>query len=276
MTLLTREDRRTEMMRKPFIAANWKMNKLVEESVEYGETLVEKLKAEKVDLKKVDVAVCVPFIHMAALKVIFVLRNINVGAQNMHYEESGAYTGEISPAMLKDMGIECVIIGHSERRMYFGETDEACARKVSAAHASGIRPILCVGESLAQREAEAHFSTVKAQLAGCFAGVGREEAAKTVIAYEPVWAIGTGKTATAEQANEMAAYIRSVVAELYGAETAEQVIIQYGGSVKSSNIAELMAMSDIDGALVGGAGLDPAEFAKIVNFDPAVVGKDPQ
>ena len=264
------------MLRKPFIAANWKMNKLVEESVEYGETLVEKLKAEKVDLKKVDVAVCVPFIHMAALKVIFVLRNINVGAQNMHYEESGAYTGEISPAMLKDMGIECVIIGHSERRMYFGETDEACARKVSAAHASGIRPILCVGESLAQREAEAHFSTVKAQLAGCFAGVGREEAAKTVIAYEPVWAIGTGKTATAEQANEMAAYIRSVVAELYGAETAEQVIIQYGGSVKSSNIAELMAMSDIDGALVGGAGLDPAEFAKIVNFDPAVVGKDPQ
>ena len=167
------------MMRKPFIAANWKMNKLVEESVEYGETLVEKLKAEKVDLKKVDVAVCVPFIHMAALKVIFVLRNINVGAQNMHYEESGAYTGEISPAMLKDMGIECVIIGHSERRMYFGETDEACARKVSAAHASGIRPILCVGESLAQREAEAHFSTVKAQLTGCFAGVGREEAAKT-------------------------------------------------------------------------------------------------
>ena len=282
------------MMRKPFIAANWKMNKLVEESVEYGETLVEKLKAEKVDLKKVDVAVCVPFIHMAALKVIFVLRNINVGAQNMHYEESGAYTGEISPAMLKDMGIECVIIGHSERRNLFGETNEEVNLKaralieaditpiicvgesVSAAPASGIRPILCVGESLAQREAEAHFSTVKAQLAGCFAGVGREEAAKTVIAYEPVWAIGTGKTATAEQANEMAAYIRSVVAELYGAETAEQVIIQYGGSVKSSNIAELMAMSDIDGALVGGAGLDPAEFAKIVNFDPAVVGKDPQ
>ena len=261
-------------MRKPFIAANWKMNKLVEDSVEYGEALVEKLKNENVDLKKVDVAVCVPFIHMAALKVIFVLRNINVGAQNMHYEESGAYTGEISPAMLADMGIECVIIGHSERRMYFGETDEECAKKLAAAHSHGIRPILCVGESLEQRESGAHFDTVKKQLTGCFDGINAEEAAKTVIAYEPVWAIGTGKTATDEQANEMAAYIRSCVAELYSAETAQQVIIQYGGSVKSSNISELMAMSDIDGALVGGAGLDAAEFAKIVNFDPEVVGKD--
>lgn len=264
------------MMRKPFIAANWKMNKLVEDSVEYGETLVEKLKEENVDLKKIDVAVCVPYIHMAALKVIFVLRNISVGAQNMHYEESGAYTGEISPAMLEDMGIECVIIGHSERRTYFGETDEACAKKVAAAHAHGIRPILCVGESLEQREAGAHFNTVKAQLSGSLAGISGEQAAATVIAYEPVWAIGTGKTATAEQANEMASYIRSVMGELYDAETAERVIIQYGGSVKSSNIAELMAMSDIDGALVGGAGLDPAEFAKIVNFDPSAVGKEPK
>ena len=177
---------------------------------------------------------------------------------------------------LEDMGIECVIIGHSERRTYFGETDEACAKKVAAAHAHGIRPILCVGESLEQREAGAHFNTVKAQLSGSLAGISGEQAAATVIAYEPVWAIGTGKTATAEQANEMASYIRSVMGELYDAETAERVIIQYGGSVKSSNIAELMAMSDIDGALVGGAGLDPAEFAKIVNFDPSAVGKEPK
>ena len=260
-------------MRKPFITANWKMNKLVEESVEYGEALVENLKRENVDLKKVDVAICAPYIHMAALKVIFVLRGIGVGAQNMHFAESGAYTGEISPAMLKDMGIECVIIGHSERRMYFGETDEACAKKLPAAHSHGIRPILCVGESLKQRETAAHFDTVKGQLKGCFDGVSAGEAAKTVVAYEPVWAIGTGRTATAEQANEMAAFIRSVMAELYGESTAEQIIIQYGGSVKSSNIAELMSMSDIDGALVGGAGLDAGEFAKIVNFDPQTVGK---
>ena len=251
------------MMRKPFIAANWKMNKLVEESVEYGETLVEKLKAEKVDLKKVDVAVCVPFIHMAALKVIFVLRNINVGAQNMHYEESGAYTGEISPAMLKDMGIECVIIGHSERRMYFGETDEACARKVSAAHASGIRPILCVGESLAQREAEAHFSTVKTQLTGCFAGVGREEAAKTVIAYEPVWAIGTGMVATPQSAQDAAKAIRDDLSATFGSHVGEAVRILYGGSVSSKNAVELIGEPDVDGFLIGGAALHVDELTRI-------------
>ncbi len=260
-------------MRKPFIAANWKMNKLVEDSVAYGEALVEYLKNENVDLKKVDVAVCVPYIHMAALKVIFVLRNISVGAQNMYYEESGAYTGEISPAMLGDMGIECVIIGHSERRTYFGETDEDCAKKVAAAHAHNIRPILCVGESRKQREAGVHFDAVRSQLKGSLAGIDAGDAAKTVIAYEPVWAIGTGRTATAEQANEMAVHIRSVLAEIYGDDTAQQVIIQYGGSVKPANIAEFMAMSDIDGALVGGASLDAKEFAKIVNFDPMRVGK---
>lgn len=261
-------------MRKPLIAANWKMNKLVEDATSYGEDLIEKLKAENVDLKKVDVAVCVPFIHMAALKVIFLLRGVGVGAQNMHFAESGAYTGEISPAMLQDMGIEYVIIGHSERRMYFGETDEECAKKLKAAHAHKIRPILCVGESLSQREAKEHFDTVRRQLTGCFEGIGREDAAGTVIAYEPVWAIGTGKTATSQQANEMASFIRSVVEDLYGPDTAEQVIIQYGGSVKKSNIAELMSMSDIDGALVGGASLDAGEFAQIVNFDPDVVGKE--
>ncbi len=263
-------------MRKPLIAANWKMNKLVEDSTAYGEELIERLKAEDIDLKKVDVAVCVPFIHMAALKVIFLLRGIGVGAQNMHSADSGAYTGEISPAMLEDMGIEYVIIGHSERRMYFAETDAACAEKLKAAHSHKIRPILCVGESLEQREAGEHFDTVRKQLAGCFEGIGGKEAAGTVIAYEPVWAIGTGRTATSGQANEMASFIRSVMADLYDAEAAEQIVILYGGSVKKSNIAELMNMSDIDGALVGGASLDAGEFAQIVNFDPDVVGKTPK
>lgn len=257
-------------MRKPFIAANWKMNLLVEDSVKYGEDIVEYLKRENVDLKKVDVAICAPYIHMAALKVIFVLRNIMVGAQNMHYEESGAFTGEISPAMLKDMGIECVIIGHSERRQYFGETSEACAKKVKAAVAHNIRPILCVGETLEERESGNYENAVGDMLNASLADVTAEEMLKTVIAYEPVWAIGTGKTATSAQANEMAAFIRGCVEAKYGPEVAKDVIIQYGGSVKPENIAELMAMSDIDGALVGGASLDAKTFAKIVNFDDSV------
>ncbi len=260
-------------MRKPFIAANWKMNKLVEETAKYGEDLVHYLKEENVDLKKVDVAICVPYIHLAQLKVIFFMNNINVGAQNMYFEEKGAFTGEISPAMLKDMGIECVIIGHSERRTYFHETDEDCSKKLAAAHSHGIRPILCVGESLEQREAGTQGEWVKNQLIGSLTGISEEDAVNTVIAYEPIWAIGTGKTATAQQANEMAAFIRSVLADIYSEEAASKIIIQYGGSVKSSNVAEIMSMSDIDGALVGGAGLDPKEFAKIVNFDPKRVGK---
>lgn len=253
-------------MRKPFIAANWKMNLLVEDSVKYGEDLVEYLKEEGVNLKEVDVAICPPYIHMAALKVIFVLRNIMVGAQNMHYEEKGAFTGEISPAMLRDMGIECVIIGHSERRQYFGETSRACARKVKAAIAHNIRPILCVGETLEERESGNYENAVGDMLRESLDGVTPEEMVRTVIAYEPVWAIGTGRTASSGQANEMAAFIRACIGAKYGEEVAEQVIIQYGGSVKPENISEIMSMSDIDGALVGGAGLDPRSFAKIVNF----------
>lgn len=253
-------------MRKPFIAANWKMNMLIEDSVKYGEDLVEYLKRAGVDLKTVDVAVCVPYIHMAALKVIFVLRNIMVGAQNMHFEEKGAFTGEISPAMLKDMGIECVIIGHSERRQYFGETSEACAKKVKAAVAHNIRPILCVGETFAERESGNFENAVGDMLSVSLEGVTPEEMAKTVIAYEPLWAIGTGKTATARQANEMASFIRQCIAIKYGQDIADQVIIQYGGSVKPENIAELMAQSDIDGALVGGASLDAKTFTAIVNY----------
>ncbi len=244
---------------------------LVEDSVKYGEDIVEYLKREKVDFKKVDVAICVPYIHMAALKVIFVLRNIMVGAQNMHYEESGAFTGEISPAMLKDMSIECAIIGHSERRQYFGETSEACARKVKAAVSHGIRPILCVGETLEERESGNYENAVGEMLKASLADVTPQEMLGTVIAYEPVWAIGTGRTATSAQANEMAAFIRGCVEAKYGPEIAKDVIIQYGGSVKPENIAELMSMSDIDGALVGGASLDAETFAKIVSFDSSVI-----
>ena len=244
---------------------------LVEDSVKYGEDIVEYLKREKADFKKVDVAICVPYIHMAALKVIFVLRNIMVGAQNMHYEESGAFTGEISPAMLKDMSIECAIIGHSERRQYFGETSEACARKVKAAVSHGIRPILCVGETLEERESGNYENAVGEMLKASLADVTPQEMLGTVIAYEPVWAIGTGRTATSAQANEMAAFIRGCVEAKYGPEIAKDVIIQYGGSVKPENIAELMSMSDIDGALVGGVSLDAETFAKIVSFDSSVI-----
>ena len=258
-------------LRKAIVAGNWKMNN----DRKAAKALITEL-APMVKDAGCEVVLCVPFTNLETALSLCEGTNLHVGAQNCHWAASGAFTGEISAQMLAEMGVEYVIIGHSERRTYFGETDGACAKKVAAAHAHGIRPILCVGESLEQREAGAHFETVKVQLSGSLEGIAGEEAAATVIAYEPVWAIGTGRTATAEQANEMASYIRSVIAELYDAEIAERVIIQYGGSVKSSNIAELMAMSDIDGALVGGAGLDPAEFAKIVNFDSAAVGKEPQ
>lgn len=253
-------------MRKPFIAANWKMNMLVEDATRYGEDLVEYIKREKTDLKKIDVAVCVPYIHLSSLKVLFFSEDIMVGAQNMHYEESGAYTGEISPAMLNDIGVECVIIGHSERRQYFGETSAVCAKKIKSAVKHGIRPVLCVGETLEERESGRYEDVVKEMVRESLENVTAEEMLKTVIAYEPLWAIGTGKTATAVQANEMAAFIRGCVEALYGPELAKDVIIQYGGSVKPENISELMSMSDIDGALVGGASLDPKKFIQIINY----------
>ena len=257
-------------MRKPFIAGNWKMNKTVTESTDYGDALLENLKRESADLGKVDVAVFAPYIHIAALNVIFALRNVMTGAQNMHYEESGAFTGEISPLMLQDLGVDCCIIGHSERRMYFGETDESCAKKVRAAVAHKIMPVLCVGEELEVRESGRHETFVADMVKGSLAGVTAGEVSGSVIAYEPVWAIGTGKTASSQQAQDMASHIRSVVGDLYGSDIADGIRILYGGSVKSSNIAELMAMDDIDGALVGGASLDAAEFAKIVSYSPEV------
>ena len=253
-------------MRKPFIAGHWKMNKLSADAASYGTRFAEALAEAGVDLNAVDTGLFVPFVHLAAVRDACEGTGIAVGAQNMHYEEKGAYTGEVSGAMLADMGIRNVIIGHSERRQYFGETSEACAKKVKAALALGIRPVLCVGESLEDREAGIYKDVVKEMLTGSLEGLTAEEAAKTVIAYEPVWAIGTGKTASSDQAQEMAAFIRSVLADQFGA-VAEDVIIQYGGSVKPSNVAELMSKPDIDGALVGGASLDPDEFVKLVAFD---------
>lgn len=261
-------------MRKPFIAGNWKMNKVIEEATQYGEILTEKIRQENIDFDKIDVAVCVPYIHLAALKVIFLLRHISVGAQNMHYEESGAFTGEISPKMLSDLGVECCIIGHSERRQYFGETSEACSRKIKAAVMHDIRPILCVGETLADRESGKHMEVVADMLTASLNNVTGAEMMKTVIAYEPLWAIGTGQTATSEQANEMAAHIRSVIARKYGQDIADLTIIQYGGSVKPGNIKELMSMSDIDGALVGGASLNPDDFVRIINYDSELLTKN--
>ncbi len=258
-------------MRKPFIAGNWKMNKLITEATDYGELLLHELKKRQVDTDKVDLAIFAPFLHLSALKVLFLLRGIDTGAQNMHYLDQGAYTGEVSPSMLSDIGIERVIIGHSERRMYFGETNEACAAKIKAAVAHNIRPVLCLGESLDIREKGTHKEVVREMLYGSLENITGEEMKQTVVAYEPVWAIGTGKTASSDQAQEMAASIRTALADRFGSEIADSVIIQYGGSVKSDNIAELMSKADIDGALVGGASLKAEEFAAIAAFDESVL-----
>ncbi len=261
-------------MRKPFIAGNWKMNKVVEQATSYADTLTELVKKEGIDHDKVDIAICAPYLYLSALKVIFLLRGIDVGAQNLHYEDEGAYTGEISAKMLHDLRVECCIIGHSERRKYNGETSAECAKKVKAAIMYDIRPILCVGETLEERESGNHLEVVKNMLLESLHNVTGAEMVRTVIAYEPLWAIGTGKTATTEQAQEMAAYIRSVISEKYGKDVADRVIIQYGGSVKPDNIRELMEQEDIDGALVGGASLDPEEFIKIIKYDPDIVCKN--
>ena len=248
-------------MRTPIIAGNYKMNKTVSEAVK----LVEELKPLVKDAK-CDVVVCPTFVCLDAVKKAVEGTNIKIGAQNMHFEENGAFTGEISPKMLEEMGIEYVVLGHSERRTYFNETDEAINKKVKAAFAHNITPIVCCGETLEQREAGVTDDFIACQIKVDIAGLTKEEAEKVVIAYEPIWAIGTGKTATKEQANETIAAIRNVVAGMYGQEVADKVRIQYGGSVKPNTIKDQMAMSDIDGALVGGASLVASDFAAIVNY----------
>ena len=248
-------------MRTPIIAGNYKMNKTVSEAVK----LVEELKPLVKDAK-CDVVVCPTFVCLDAVKKAVEGTNIKIGAQNMHFEENGAFTGEISPKMLEEMGIEYVVLGHSERRTYFNETDEAINKKVKAAFAHNITPIVCCGETIEQREAGVTDDFIACQIKVDIAGLAKEEAEKVVIAYEPIWAIGTGKTATKEQANETIAAIRKVVAGMYGQEVADKVRIQYGGSVKPNTIKDQMAMSDIDGALVGGASLVASDFAAIVNY----------
>lgn len=248
-------------MRKPIIAGNWKMNKNIKEALEFVKEV-----GARADRDDVEAVICAPFLQLKDLKEATKGTKIKVGAQNMHFETSGAFTGEVSAEMLQEIGMDYVIIGHSERREYFGETNETVNKKVLKALATGINPILCCGETLEQREAGVTKDHVKTQILEGLKGVAKEDLAKVVIAYEPIWAIGTGKTATKEQANETIAAIRKVVAGMFGQEVADKIRIQYGGSVKPSTIKDQMAMSDIDGALVGGASLVADDFSKIVNY----------
>ncbi|WP_079914652.1 triose-phosphate isomerase [Paenibacillus sp. 32352] len=246
-------------MRKPIIAGNWKMFKTVSEAVAF----VNEVKG-KAEVDGVESVICAPFTNLPALVEAVKGTTLKVGAQNLHFEDSGAFTGEISGVMLKDLGVDYVIIGHSERRAYFAETDEIVNKKVHAAFKHGLTPILCVGEKLEEREAGQTKDVCKVQTEAAFAGLSAEQAAQVVIAYEPIWAIGTGKSSTAADANEVISYIRELVAGLYGQATADAVRIQYGGSVKPNNISEYMQESDIDGALVGGASLEPASYIALV------------
>ncbi|NLY55934.1 MAG: triose-phosphate isomerase [Firmicutes bacterium] len=244
--------------RTPLIAGNWKMHKTVAEAVELVEGLL------KADLPApVEVLVCPPFTALSEVAKIVAGTKIKLGAQNLHWEKQGAYTGEVSPVMLAELGCEYVIIGHSERRQYFGETDEAVNRKVKAALEHGIKPIICVGESLAEREAGVTEELIQRQVRAAIAGLSAAELASIVIAYEPIWAIGTGKTADGPEANRIGRLIRETIAAVDRA-AGEVVRILYGGSVKPENFAEFAAQSDIDGALVGGASLKADQFAAIV------------
>ena len=247
-------------MRKKVIAGNWKMNKLPNETISFFEEFAPLVK----DTKN-EVVICAPYTDLFYAILSAQNTNIKIGAENMHWEENGAYTGEVSPGMLKSIGVEYVIIGHSERREYFAETDETVNKKVKAAHNVGLKPIVCVGETLEQRESGNAKEIVTNQIKLGLRDLTNEQIESTIVAYEPIWAIGTGKTATKEDANETIKWIREEIANMYGKEIADQVIIQYGGSVKASNAKELFEMSDIDGGLVGGASLKPDEFAKIVN-----------
>ena len=247
-------------MRKPIIAGNWKMNKTPSQ----GATLVNELKP-LVENASCDVVVCVPATDLYAVGEAVKGSNIHLGAQNVHFAESGAYTGEISADMLLELGVEYVVIGHSERRQYFGETDETVNKRTLTAIAKGLIPIVCIGETLEERESGKTEEVLHRQIVEGLKGV--EDLTKLVVAYEPVWAIGTGKTATAEQANETIGYIRKTLAENFCADCAAKVRIQYGGSMKGSNAKELMAQPEIDGGLIGGASLKAPDFALVVNYD---------
>lgn len=248
-------------MRIPFIAGNWKMFKTKAEAIAFAEEFRELYKDTDVQT-----AICAPFTNLEALKEAFAGTEIKVGAQNVHFADEGAFTGEISVSMLEEIGVDFCIVGHSERRQYFGETDETVNKKLKKLFEGPIRPILCVGESLEERDADKAFDVVGSQIKADLEGIGAADVKKLVIAYEPIWAIGTGRTATPDQAEEMCAFIRKTLIELYGEEVSDEVIIQYGGSVKPANATEIMNMDEIDGALVGGASLKPKDFMEIIDF----------
>lgn len=256
-------------MRKIIIAGNWKLNKTSLEAIE----LVNSIKRELVDVTAVDIVVCPPFTALLDVKEELLESNIELGAQNVFWEDSGAFTGEISAPMLKAIEVKYVIIGHSERRQFFGETNQTVNKRIKAALRHNLIPIVCVGENLQEREANKTFDVVRDHVEGSLEGFTKDELRDMVIAYEPVWAIGTGKTATAQQAQEVHKYIRGLLEKMAGQEVAQAVRIQYGGSVKAENTAELIGQEDIDGALVGGASLKADSFAAIVKNSVSVVTK---
>ncbi|WP_027409935.1 triose-phosphate isomerase [Anoxybacteroides tepidamans] len=247
-------------MRKPIIAGNWKMHKTLSEAISFAEEVKGMVPASE----RVDSVVCAPALFLERLVEAAKGTNLKIGAQNMHFAESGAFTGEISPVALKDLGVEYVIIGHSERREMFAETDETVNKKVLAAFKHGLIPIVCCGETLEEREAGQTNEIVGTQVEKALQGLADEQVKQVVIAYEPIWAIGTGKSSTAEDANEVCGHIRAVIAQKFSQEAAEAVRIQYGGSVKPDNIQQFLAQEHIDGALVGGASLEPQSFLQLV------------
>ena len=246
--------------RKLIVAGNWKMNKTVAEAL----ALVGDLKIELANVKEMDIVVCPPFTALSEVAKAIRDSNIDLGAQNMSEHNAGAYTGEIAAEMLKEFSVRYVILGHSERRQYQKESDELISKKARAAHAATLKPIVCVGETIAEREAGQMEKVLETQVRGSLAGLSKEQMVETIIAYEPVWAIGTGKTATTAQAQEAHAFIRGLLVKLFDEATARRVRIQYGGSVKPSNARELMSQPDVDGALVGGASLEARSFADII------------
>lgn len=245
------------------IVGNWKMNKSVKEAI----SLVTSLKKKNKDVKEVEIVVCPPFTTLCEVNDVVKNSNIGLGAQDVFYEDKGAYTGEISAEMLKDVGCSYVIIGHSERRQYFNESDETVNKKLKKSLEFGLKAIVCVGEKLEEREKGEYRAVIEKQTRKCLKGVKKEDMDKVVVAYEPVWAIGTGETATPEQAQEMHSFIRSLLGMLFNAETAKNTKIIYGGSVKPSNIKDLMKQKDLDGALVGGVSLDAEQFIQIIKYN---------
>ena len=247
--------------RKTIIAGNWKMNKTLSETKAFAEELKPMLGKHK----WCEVVICVPYVNIPAAVRLFKDTRVAIGAENCHFESNGAYTGEVSAEMLKEVGVKYVIIGHSERRSYYNETDLTVNKKVKAALAAGLTPIVCVGESLEQRELGVTEELISYQVKVALAGLDENQVRRVVIAYEPIWAIGTGKTATAEQAGEVCAHIRAIIRKQYGARVARAVTIQYGGSMNAKNAAELLAQPDVDGGLIGGAALKAPDFMAIIN-----------